>query len=319
MLYNEAKKQTILGVTYKALETIPAEQMTAPDIAAKWKNKKEKIAIMGEVYEDHNRRTNKLLAERGFRCCILKGQGLATRFYPEPSLRQSGDIDVWVEGNRREIVRKLLKGFPVRHIYYHECKVGFFPHLTTEVHFLPVRMYNPFNSCKLQKYFESCKEESMRAKVPGREYCAPEAPFNAVYLMGHILRHALNGGVGLRHIWDYYYVLKALTPAQKKEACKELTRLGMKGISQEVMYVLGYLFALPKDEMLISPNERRGKKLLADILREGNFGMGLDAKERKKRRNKKIHFLRRFPSEVLWALPSRLWHHCWRRAFKLTL
>lgn len=318
LLYSEARKQAILGVTYRALETIPAEQMTNPDIAAKWKEKKEKIAIMGEVYEDHNRRVVRELADLGFRCCFLKGEGLSFRFYPDPLLRQCGDIDVWIDGGRKEIVRSLREHFSVRKIYYHECKVGFFPHLTVEAHFIPVRMYSPFGNRRLQKYFEACKDENMRAEVPGRGYCAPDAPFNAVYLLAHILRHALSGGVGLRHIWDYYYVMLALTPAQRVETRLTLRKLGLKGIASEVSYILSNLFGLSDEALPCRPSQRRGRKLLSEILEDGNFGMGRESsKKGKKNKRKIIHYLDRFPSEVLWAPFSRIWHFLWRKYVKL--
>lgn len=319
LLYADARKQAILGVTYPALESIPAEQMTNPAIAAKWKDKKEKITIMSEVYEDHNRRVVRALAELGFRCSFLKGEGIAFRFYPDPLLRQCGDIDVWVDGGRKEIIRSLRARYSVRKIYYHECKVGFFQHLTVEAHFIPVRMYNPFSNRRLQRYFEACKDACMRAEVHGRGYSAPDAPFNAVYLMAHLLRHALSSGVGLRHIWDYYYVLKALTPEQKKEVWKTLRKLGLGGITAEVSYILSYLFGVPDEALLCRPAQRRGRKLLAEMLREGNFGKGLkESSEKKHGRHKIIHYLGRFPSEVIWVPASRVWHFLWRKYVKLT-
>lgn len=316
-LYTLARKQTILGITYKVLETLPAEQLTQPDTLAKWKDKKEKIAIMDEVYEEHNRRVVHALSELGFRCCFLKGEGLAFRFYPDPLLRQCGDIDVWVDGGRKEIIRTLRRNYSLRNIYYHECKVGIFQHLTVEAHFIPVRMYNPCNNRRLQKYFEACKDACMRAEVPGRGYSAPDAPFNAIYLMAHILRHVLNGGIGLRHIWDYYYVFLALTPEQRETARRELRRLGLGGIGAEVSYILSYLFGMEDDTLPCRPAQRRGRQLLAEILSEGNFGIGRKKSKRGKGLRRNLHYLGRFPSEVIWIPASRVWHFLWRRHVKL--
>ncbi|MBQ7268278.1 MAG: nucleotidyltransferase family protein [Bacteroidales bacterium] len=317
-LYAEACKQAILGVTYRALETVPAEQLTNPDIVAKWKDKKEKIAIMCEVYEDHNRRVARTLGDFGFRCTFLKGEGLAFRFYPAPLLRQCGDIDVWVDGGRKEIIRTLRRQYRIWNIYYHECKVGFFPHLTVEAHFIPVRMYNPRSNRRLQKYFEARKDACMRAEVPGRGYPAPDAPFNAIYLMAHILRHVLNGGVGLRHIWDYYYVVLALTPEQRETARLDLRRLGLGGIAAEVSYILSDLFGMDDATLPYRPARRRGRKLIAEILSEGNFGIGRKKSGSGKGLRRNLHYLGRFPSEVLWIPVSRVWHFLWRKYVKLS-
>lgn len=316
-LYALARKQTIIGITYKALETIPAEQLPRRDTLAKWQDKKEKIAIMSEVYEDHNRRVTHTLGELGLRCCFLKGEGIASCFYPDPLLRQCGDIDVWVDGRRKDIIRTLRRHYSIRKIYYHECKVDFFPHLTVEVHFIPVRMYNPLSNRRLQKYFESRMDDCMRAEVPGLDYPVPDASFNAVYLIAHILRHVLNGGIGLRHIWDYYYVVLALTPEQKETARLELRRLGLGGIASEVSYILSYLFGMDEKALPYRPAPRRGRKLLSEILSEGNFGVGRKKSSRKKGLRRNLHYLGRFPSEVIWIPASRVWHFLWRKHVNL--
>ena len=43
------------------------------------------------------------LAKEGFRCCILKGQGNAENYAQLALLRQSGDIDIWVEGGLKMV------------------------------------------------------------------------------------------------------------------------------------------------------------------------------------------------------------------------
>lgn len=327
LLYLEARKQAVLGVTWKALETVPEEQLTNPDISAKWRDKMEKIAIMGEVYDEHNARVSRTLAEMGYRCSFLKGEGLASVIYPEPFLRQCGDIDVWIDGGRKEIIRALRTKFRVNKIYYHECKVGFFNHLTVEAHFIPTRMYNPFSNYRLQRYFRKHIDSAMTNMAPGREYCTPDNCFNAIYLMAHIYRHALDGGVGLRHIWDYYYVLESLTPEQKKSSWRDLRRLGMGGITSEVMYILSTLFGVKDKDLLCRPAQRRGRKLVSEIKSEGNFGMGSAHKSRpshessfarfRRKTRKSMHYASRFPSEVLWMPFSRLWHFLWRKANKI--
>lgn len=53
------------------------------------------------------------LTSDGFRSCILKGQGVASFYGPLASLRQSGDIDIFVDADRVTSLRCLAdKGIP---------------------------------------------------------------------------------------------------------------------------------------------------------------------------------------------------------------
>jgi hypothetical protein len=40
--------------------------------------------------------------EKGFACSLLKGAAVG-RYYPNPNRRQSGDVDVWLDGGRSDI------------------------------------------------------------------------------------------------------------------------------------------------------------------------------------------------------------------------
>ena len=89
-----------------------------------------------------------------------------------------------------------------------------------------------------------------------------------------------------------------------------------------VMYVLGEVFGLQRDEMLVAPDERRGRKLLHEILSGGNFGqhdqrVGNDVRAGTFRKNmqrlyRDVRLALLFPSETLWEPIFRLYHFFWR-------
>lgn len=64
---------------------------------------------------------------------MLKGTGLA-RLYPNPLRRQSGDVDIWVEGDRVRIL-KLLKdnNFKVGHVVIHHADSEIIDGVETEI------------------------------------------------------------------------------------------------------------------------------------------------------------------------------------------
>lgn len=99
-----------------------------------------------------------------------------------------------------------------------------------------------------------------------------------------------------------------MTAAEKKETLQTLSRLHMEGFAGAVMYVLQTVFALEPEYLICTPNERKGRLLLEEILEGGNFG---HYDRRGDKRNlinkvkKRAHrFLRIFnlaPSEAVWS------------------
>ena len=84
------------------------------------------------------------------------------------------------------------------------------------------------------------------------------------------------------------------------------------------MYVMQEVFAL-KEEFMIAPvDDMRGKTLLDEILKGGNFGKSSGLTDHstggkyfaKIWRN--LHFVRQYPHEALCEPVFRTWHFFWR-------
>ncbi len=106
-------------------------------------------------------------------------------------------------------------------------------------------------------------------------------------------------------------------------------KLGLKEFAGAVMYVMREVFAMPEERMLCKPDEKRGKKLLEEIMIGGNFGKFDDrynwaettngsmdyrgASYAFARLRHNFQFLRDYPSEVLWEPIFRVYHWVWRK------
>ena len=106
-------------------------------------------------------------------------------------------------------------------------------------------------------------------------------------------------------------------------------KLGLKEFAGAVMYVMREVFAMPEERMLCRPDEKRGRKLLEEIMIGGNFGKfderynwaettngsmdyrGASYAFARLRHN--FQFLRDYPSEVLWEPVFRVYHWVWRK------
>jgi hypothetical protein len=106
-------------------------------------------------------------------------------------------------------------------------------------------------------------------------------------------------------------------------------KLGLKEFAGAVMYVMREVFAMPEERMLCRPDEKRGRKLLEEIMIGGNFGKfderynwaettsgsmdyrGASYAFARLRHN--FQFLKDYPSEVLWEPVFRVYHWVWRK------
>ena len=101
----------------------------------------------------------KFFKDGGFRTCVLKGQGIAL-LYPNPKRMLCGDIDLWVEGKRDDVVNYMRsKGVKVYDVHLVHATAEFFKDVPVEIHFRPSWMYNPFLDGKLQAFFASQASE----------------------------------------------------------------------------------------------------------------------------------------------------------------
>ena len=187
-----------------------------------------------------------------------------------------------------------------------------------EIHFRPSKMYNPFSNARLQRYFK--KNSPIRDDVA---ITYPDAKFNAVFCMAHMFRHYLEGGVGMRQMLDYYYVLRELAPSDREPVMKTLRRLGMKRFTASMMTSMWYNFGLEEEYYLCPPDMKHGKKLVNDTFTMGNFGVndkrnytfkGESALARFHRKNSRVFSnLRFYPREVIWSPFARVSQFVWRK------
>ena len=143
-------------------------------------------------------------------------------------------------------------------------------------------------------------------------FACPTLRFNAVYSLVHLYHHLIEEGVGIRHIIDYYYILKAL-PAQENEGVlKDLRHFGLLKLASAMMWALQEVCGMPMEYALCEPNEKEGRFLLDEIMRGGNFGHHRKDNRLRNTATRMLALLPHYPSEVLWVVPWKLWHKCWR-------
>lgn len=313
LLYQEAQKQAILGLLAYGLERLPSNQLPKQDLLLQWIGMTH---INEGTYALHCERAKELTSlfnTAGYASCVLKGIGIA-QLYPNPEKRMCGDIDFWVTGNRREVMRWMKSKCEIGSIKWHHVDAGFFQDVPVEVHFYPAWLYNPIHNRELLSFFKLKKESQMVARPNGFNYPTPE--FDVVFSLVHIFHHLLEEGVGLRHIIDYFYILKVL-PIEKRKVSLEIIRhLGLEMFLSAMMWVLKEVCGMNLDCLLCEPNEKEGKFLLNEITSGGNFGKMRSDGLRRNSFGRYRAMVKHYPAEVIWMIPWKVWHKCWRMLYK---
>lgn len=324
-----SKKQALLGITFTGIEKLPDGQRPPKGTLLVWYNYCKHIEAANEkLNKQATAVAEKFLAE-GFRNAIIKGQGLAT-IYDNPLRRTPGDIDIWLDGERDEIISYVKKIVPGCKPVYHHVDFPLFPDIDIEIHFMPSWMYNYFTNRKLLEYFASEKEAQFTNSIAlhGCTGCinVPTNSFNRIFILLHIYRHLFEEGIGLRQLLDYYYVLQqGFTKQEKAATLQQLKELKMVRFAGAVMHVLKKVFAMDEKYFLTTPLEKEGDFLLNEILAGGNFGKYSQRYEAEMNGNllqrafaRTTHnmiFARSYPSEILAAQPFRIWHYFWRKKY----
>ena len=266
-LYQTAIRQSLVGVCYQGVCLLPEGSKPPLEMAMQWATEAESIKGMNELLYQEATRLTREFEEKGHRTAILKGQANA-RLYPDKYARQPGDIDIWVEGGK-ESVLALLPNHP-KAAYHHVHLPANEQGVTVEVHFRPSSgNFNPITNRRLQRWLE---KEILTSTIVDEGFYVPSVRFALVMQLAHIQRHFLAGGIGLRHVCDYYWLLKHSTVEDRHVVSSVLRSFGLWHTAMALMWVLGEVLRLDKTLMLSAPDRYRGEWMLREMMEGGNFG-----------------------------------------------
>ena len=226
---------------------------------------------------------------------------------------------------------------------YHHIDAPPVDGIPVEVHFRPSYKNSPIRNWRMQNWYKTrmdiCVKNKCRLGFP-----VLTSSINVVYLMDHLFRHYFVEGLGLRQLMDYYFALKVWfndvmeckdlqsqgmwseglgTPVMSAtEILAVLRSFGMAKFASAVMFVLQEVFAIPTHYYICKPNEKEGKKLLAEIMQGGNFGH-YDTRDAELKRGgmmkhglwklkRVMRLVRSYPEEALWEPVFRVYHLIWR-------
>ncbi len=344
LLYEIAKKQSLLGIAFSGMEKLPKEQWPERQQILRWTANAAKIKQRNILTSEVCLQLCEEFSTAGFRTCILKGQANHV-YYDEhlKNVRTCGDVDIWIvpEDNSCEHpVKKVLTYMysqdAVKSLCYLHVEMPPVKTVPVEVHLRPSFMNSPVKNHRFQNLYGHGTEkfdECVCLKEIEGQICLPalKTEYDMIFQMNHIYRHLIDEGVGLRQVLDYYMLLKEWHQIKENSTLNiqcEIKRLGMNRFSGALMYVLQEVFAMPTAWLICEASEKDGRFLLDEIMRAGNFGhydgrmVKLEMKKgqtsyqvRKAWRRfcRNLRFFASYPEEVFWEPFARIGHLWWRK------
>lgn len=308
MLYDMAKKQSLVGICFVGVQKLvdsekedycgmnELQYLTWMGMAAKIQQRNEQM----------NQYTKSVLAhfrKEGLECTCLKGQGIAELYGQLAGLRQSGDIDVWVNAPRKELYELSLKELgKLDGLTYHHIHYDLLPDAEIEAHTWPSFLSSPIRNMRLQEFCKryspqgSSSSSGSKGVETSEEIEQPEAlnklnsevlsssdtpslAFNRVFILLHCYQHFVRRGVGMRQLLDYYFVLQqGFNEEERKETMYWIERLGMLKFCKAMMWIIANVFQNSINHkpyttnLLCEPNEENGRFLLDEVMQTGNMG-----------------------------------------------
>lgn len=312
-LFKLAQKQSLVGVCFVGIQKLRknsvASEIPRP-IFMQWLAFATKIQQRNELLDNKCNEIQTFLAKEQIKFCILKGQGIA-RYYNKNlvGFRQSGDIDIWVNGGFTNIMSFLSKKWDIDDINEIHVHWPFFSDVDVEVHFKPSFLSNWIANARLQAWFNAQKDAQFK-HINKEGLHVPTHDFNQIFLLLHIYRHLFGEGIGLRQIMDLYFACQPISMLEEKL----LKSFGLFNFWKAINWVMWHVFeaedTLSKKFSYRNTNREIGSFILSEIEQTGNFGKSDDRFKLNRKSphfyrfcqmtTSKMRFVKYFPIEVLW-------------------
>lgn len=334
-LYRRAEKQSLVGVCFAGLQRLGGDAddgfvrigMSEGQYLS-WMGTTAQIQQRNEEVDARCLELQLRLSSDGIRSYIMKGQANAALYGELASLRQSGDIDIYLEGGLDKVLSYAKSLGNTSHVNELEMSVKVFEDTEVEFHYRPFIMRNPLKNKRLQAFFRSMEEACFAKRIilpGGGEICSPTIEFNLIHQLAHIHLHLFTEGVGMRQLVDYFFLLKAAGSADASLVQRTIKTLGLQRFASALVWVQQQVFGLPEEccaVLGVLPCPKDGELLLEQVMTGGNFGRYDKQQNSRKQkagygvwalliRNLKLSRFDR--GDWFWGPLWRVYHFAWRK------
>ena len=299
-VFTMARQQTVTGIAFRGLDYLPEEAAPPMGLMAKW-------MAHADCIEQSNRMMNETVAKlfghfsaSGIEAVLQKGQGIAA-MYPEPLLRECGDIDIYFPGH--DGVSDPLAGIAgaVRERQPDDSWTYVVDGIIVEHHADLVDIQSP-RARKYVKKLIGGKGFERTVISNGTEVNIPAPEVNLLLLSSHILKHAFGVGIGLRQFCDYAVACRYYEGRVNEGDMREMWR--RIGLEKWEELLEGFVRRFLDSDCSFARNDSKKTDVLLDVvLKGGNFGVYSKDYEKKSRTQlvRKMHTFKSLAGNVSFA------------------
>lgn len=277
-----AGSQALQGTVAKALLDNPSElDRMKPDAESKLKNILMTNMVMHSMANSTLQELVKTLDNAGIKYVLLKGQGLAAN-YPDPELRECGDIDLYVGTEQYlqsyEVLKDVVDEIDDAAVFkgggkhYHAMRSG----ISIEIH----KYSEILSSLSLDKTYQRYANVGLSQNLAGLNFgesmvWTPADDFNAFYVFNHLWNHFLSVGIGLRQICDWTMLLHSRGHNIDRKYLQEiLTEMKLMKPWKTFGCIVVNILGLPEEEFpFYDPKYgKKAQKVLERIMTDGDMG-----------------------------------------------
>lgn len=197
------------------------------------------------------------------RHCVMKGP-IIKKLYPSSDLRQSGDLDIFVDDENTEAVKEIMEslGFETANFNkansHDEYRID--KTVIVEVHRTLIS-----NKCPWQKECQKIADRLVPENGTEYRYNMTDEDYY-LYMIAHMAKHMKYSGIGIKMVLDVWiYLRRYKNELNWSEINKRLEECGLHKFEKSVRSVCDYWFENAEADQLT-------KNIAVYIGTSGNFG-----------------------------------------------
>lgn len=268
-VYEESVRQTVAALAFSGYRQLPMDVKLKQSIMETYNGCLYQY-IQNCTYHSY---LDYLMKENNLSYVVLKGVASAL-YYPQPELRQMGDVDFLIEKGDIEKASCVLEkdGFHpweedhICHIVFRKERMHY------EMHFEPAGVPGGAAGEKIRSYLADIQETAREVHDDAFSYVVPDEFHHGLVQLLHMQHHLLSEGIGLRHLCDWAVFVHSFGKGEFEKMFREkLEAVGLWQFARIISLTAHLGLGLPQQNWM-GKEKNLAADLLSDILCGGNFG-----------------------------------------------
>ena len=276
-----------------------------------WEDKETQLLAKNLRSDYDHAGLHRALKRNGVNYVAIKGC-VSASYYPNPSLRMMGDIDIFVKENEMPSVDKTLKK-----LEFKQTDSNDFRHVSYQRRDTEIEVHRGINGVPsgnigkiVQKRLDGIVERAVPLKLLNGECMVLCPEDHGLVMLLHTALHMTNSGVGLRQICDFLVFANKYQSSEFESLIKEI---GLWKFASTLVKLGEQYMNMPHLSNYDEVDSRLVESLVCDIIESGNFG------KKDKDRYRQIKYITTLDkvkvdknnfSQLLSSMNQKVWLSC---------